>query len=90
MVKRFGEMGVIERMPGPTDGAVPELPEWIYVETLPHSAEGLARLASEHAQTSGMIPATPADRKAREAGWASEAHRQYYLRARFPELADKA
>lgn len=88
MVERFGEMGVVERRPGPTDGALPELPEWIYVETLPHSAADLARLVSDHARTAGLAPVSPADRRAQEAGWIDEAHRQFYLRARFPTLAD--
>ncbi|MEF2549479.1 LodA/GoxA family CTQ-dependent oxidase [Aurantimonas sp. E1-2-R+4] len=90
MVTHFARLGVIERWPGPKDGALPELPKFLYVETLPHTVAELAALAEQHGARAGFAPMTAADTQAREAGWIDEAHRNFYAHARFPQnyLAD--
>ena len=88
MVTRFARMGVIEAMPGPADGAVPELPATIYVETLPHLADELAALADEHGAAMGLMRSTPQDVQAQKAGWRDDAHRRFYANARFPGRGD--
>jgi hypothetical protein len=83
MVTQFARLGIVEQRPGPQDGAIPELPNFLYVETLPHTVAELIALTEEHDAQAGLAPMTIDDIRAREAGWVNEAHRDFYARARF-------
>ena len=81
MVSHFGEMGVVERRPGPDD--LPGVPSELYVEVLGAATAGLKlRGVAAMAGLAREAPDTPEDRAAQEAGWQSHAQREFFRMAR--------
>lgn len=75
MVKRFGELGILESRPGPKDDL--DVPETLWVESLP------AKEVEERCREAVRLLAAPADAPRRQerlsrAGWASEEQLQEF------------
>ncbi|MEP3331999.1 LodA/GoxA family CTQ-dependent oxidase [Sedimentitalea sp.] len=82
MVSHFGEMGVVERRKGPDD--LSGVPDVLYVETLGAAPVGMVPTVSM-AMLEGaadMVAETAEDRAAQEAGWQSDAQREFFRNAR--------
>lgn len=75
MIKHFGEMGIIEALPGPDD--IDWLPKTIYVENL--TREKGAEMAKAHKLLlENYNQLGPTDQLLTEAGWFSEEHRDEF------------
>jgi len=80
MVNHFGEMGILEAKPRPDD--MPQLPEMLYVENL--KATKHSQLLQAQALLTEQYKALSAEEKLYvEAGWASKAQRDEYLKVKF-------
>lgn len=79
MIDQFGDMGVIEARPGVTD--IPELPDVMYVESLPAPVADELRAAGIAAGIEPGLPPPPTDPVAR-AGWISDEHLEAFRSVR--------
>jgi hypothetical protein len=81
LIDAFGSMGVVEAYPGLAGDA--DIPPMIYVETLPGSRVQPSASAGAPAEARALAGASPADQRARTAGFADEADRIAMRRMRF-------
>lgn len=88
MIEHMQQLGFVCALPGPDDAEELNLPTTIYVEHLHDEQNARAEFRAEFAAfRERMGPQSEADISAQEAGWASDAERREYLRARFPRLS---